>query len=80
MAILVGAVVGATISPIVRHLRVDRSWPAGRAAGLASLAALATVIAIVLLIVIAFVPYVGNVIGYLRIRAQLVSGAPAQMF
>ena len=72
MAILVGGVVGATVLPIVRHLRVDRSWPAGRAAGLASLAALAIVIAIVLLIVIAFVPYVGNVIDATKVGVDEV--------
>ena len=83
MAILVGGVVGATVLPIVRHLRVDRSWPAGRAAGLASLAALAVVIAIVLLIVIAFVPYVGNVIDATKVGVDEVLrrltelGAPA---
>ncbi len=62
MAILVGAVVGATVFPIAHYLRVDRAWPAGRAAGVASLAALATVIAVVLVIVLAFEPYVGRVI------------------
>ena len=62
MAILVGAVVGATVYPIVRYLRVDRSWPAARAAGVATLAALAGVISLVLVIVLAFEPYVGRVV------------------
>jgi putative heme transporter len=79
MAILVGGVVGATVSPIVRHLRVNRSWSAGRAAGLASLAALATVIAIVLLIVIAFVPYVGNVIDAAKVVVNEVLNRLAQL-
>ena len=63
MAILVGAVVAATVVPIARYLRVERSWPAGRAAAVATLAALATMIAIVLVIVLAFMPYVGQVIN-----------------
>ena len=62
LAVLVGAVVGATVYPIARYLRVDRSWPAGRAAALATLAALATVVALVLVIVLAFEPYVGRVV------------------
>lgn len=79
MAILVGAVVGATVFPIVRYLRVDRSWPAGRAAGLASLAALATVIALVLVIVIVFEPYVGRVVDAANVGVDGVLSRLAQL-
>ncbi len=79
MAILVGAVVGATAFPIVRYLRVNRSWPAGRAAGVASLAALATVIALVLVIVLAFEPYVGRVIDAANVGVDGVLNRLAQL-
>ena len=62
LAILVGAVVGTTVFPIVRYLRGERCWPAGRAAAVATLAALATVVAVVLVIALAFEPYVGRVV------------------
>ena len=62
LAVLVGAVVGATFLPVVRYLRVDRSWPAGRAAALTSVLALVSVLLIVLLIILAFVPYVGAIV------------------
>jgi predicted PurR-regulated permease PerM len=82
LAILVGAIVGATFLPVVRYLRVERSWSPGRAAGLASLLALGTVLVIVVLVVIAFAPYVGSMIqsvrdGVAQILARLTElGAP----
>jgi predicted PurR-regulated permease PerM len=79
MAILVGAVVGATVFPIVRYLRVERSWPASRAAGVASLAALASVVILVLVIVLAFVPYVGRVIDAANVGVDGVLNRLAQL-
>ncbi|MGH2464162.1 MAG: AI-2E family transporter, partial [Candidatus Limnocylindrales bacterium] len=79
MAILVGAVVATTIVPIVRYLRVDRSWPAGRAAAVATLAALAAVVGLVLVIVIAFEPYVGKVIDAANTGVDSVLSRLAQL-
>ena len=79
MAILVGAVVGATVFPIVRYLRVERSWPASRAAGVASLAALASVVVLALVIILAFAPYVGRVIDAANVGVDGVLNRLAQL-
>src|SRR6478735_8061050 len=82
LAILVGAIVGATFLPVVRYMRVERSWSPGRAAGVASVLALGTVLVIVVLVVIAFAPYVGSMVqavrdGVAQVLARLTElGAP----
>jgi predicted PurR-regulated permease PerM len=56
-AILVAAIVSATVAPLVSRLRA-RGWGRSSAAGAASVLALVGVLAVVLLIVLAFLPYV----------------------
>ena len=75
LAVVVGAVVAATFSPLVRALRA-RGWTRARAAAVASVMSLVSVLVAALLIVLAFVPYLGDVAalageGTARIQAEL---------
>ncbi len=77
LAVVVGVVIAATFSPLVRTLRA-RGWTRARAAAVASVMSLVFVLIAALLIVLAFVPYLGNVAalageGTARIEAELRS-------
>ena len=75
LAVVVGVVIAATFSPLVRALRA-RGWTRARAAAVASVMSLVSVLVAALLIVLAFVPYLGDVAalageGTARIEAEL---------
>jgi putative heme transporter len=65
-AILVGFVVTATVYPLVQHLRDQRGWPRAQAAGAVSVLALIVVVVAIVLIALAFIPYVADIVRYLR--------------
>ena len=65
-AILVGFVVTATVYPMVQHLRDQRGWPRAQAAGAISVLALLVVVVAIVLIALAFIPYVADIVRYVR--------------
>jgi len=62
LAVLVAAVVAATVSPVARSLRGRPGWTRTRAAALTSLLALAILLLTALLVLVAFVPYFDDVV------------------
>jgi predicted PurR-regulated permease PerM len=79
LAVLVGAFVAATFSPLVSVLRARAGWSGRMASGVASVLALGAVLGAAILVILAFLPYVDELVGLARVGATGVADELAQL-
>lgn len=79
LAVLVGAFVAATFSPLVSALRGRAGWSAGMASGVASVLALAAVLGAAILVILAFLPYVDELVGLARLGTDGIADQLARL-